>query len=230
MEQIKSSQSELLDNAVVIAITGGIGSGKTEAARILQELGRKVISTDELAKVVMNTDNSVKKKIISTFGSNSYTSDGVLNTGHISSAVFTGNDSQSENLQKLNLIVHPSVIELMISEIEKQIEAGEKLVFVESALIYESALDQGFDYIICVTADDDLRIQRVRERSGISKEQIIQRMKEQISQEEKIKLSDFEIENNKSLDELKKSIKFLLPILESLPPKKNYSSDFDSGK
>ncbi|MDT3740799.1 MAG: dephospho-CoA kinase [Candidatus Kapabacteria bacterium] len=230
MEQIKPPQFELLDNAVVIAITGGIGSGKSEAARIFRELGRSVISTDELAKVVMNTDNSVKKQIISTFGSNSYNSDGVLSAGHISSTVFSGNESQSDNLQKLNLIVHPPVIELMISEIEKTIEAGEKLVFVESALIYESALDEGFDYIICITADDDLRIQRVRQRSGISEEQIIQRMKEQISQEEKIKLSDFEIENNKSINDLKNSINFLLPILESLPPKKSYSSDFDSGK
>lgn len=214
-----------LENSVVIAITGGIGSGKSEVASYLLQKGYTVISTDDLAKEVMTDDAEVSSKLRKTFGNETYDENKKLNPSYLSSKVFTGDDSQKSNVDQLNLIVHPAVIEKMIVEIEKKIISGAKIVFVESALIFESALGDGFDYIVSVVADDEVRIKRVIQRSGLSKEQIISRMSEQISQEQKIRLSDFVIENDKTLESLHSAVDFLLPILSILPPKLNFSSN-----
>jgi dephospho-CoA kinase len=229
MENKKSLIDESLESAVVVAVTGGIASGKSEVARLLKEKKYPVISTDWLAKNLMESDLALKAKLISEFGKNIYTDDGKLNSKILSGIVFSG-ENKSEKLQKLNSLVHPTVIDKMVLEIENQIGQGNKLVFVESALIFESGLDDGFDYIIVVTADTETRIKRAMNRSELSREEVVARMNEQISQEEKIKFSDFEIQNNKSIKDLESSLMFLLPIIEMLPPKNNYSSDSDDGE
>lgn len=206
------------DNSLIIAITGGIASGKSEVAKIISEMGFVVISTDYLAKKVMSDDMDVINQIIASFGVDSFI-ENKINSKYLSDIVF----NSSEKLNQLNSIVHPPVIEMMIREIEFQISKGFNLVFVESALIYEAGLDEGFDYIVCVTSSDDNRVKRAISRSGLSKEDILKRMKEQISQDEKVKLADFTIQNDGTLDDLKKSVEFLMPILTSLPPRNNYS-------
>ncbi len=211
-----------LENSVVIAITGGIGSGKSEVANYLLQKGCSVISTDDLAKSVMNDDAEVSSKLRKAFGNETYDENNKLNSSYLSLKVFTDDSSQKSNIDQLNSIVHPPVIEKMIEEIEKKVVGGAKIVFVESALIFEAALDDGFDYIVSVVADDDERIKRVIKRSGLTKEQILSRMNEQTSQEQKIGLSDFVIENNKTLESLHSAVDFLLPILSILPPKLNY--------
>jgi dephospho-CoA kinase len=229
MQEIDKTINSNLENARIIAITGGIGSGKSEVAKYLVSKGYSVITTDELAKVVMSTDKLVKSKIVVNFGNKCYDESGQLDSAYLSSAVFTGDNNQTKNINLLNSIVHPPVIDLMVLEIEERISAGKEIIFVESALIFEAELADGFDYIICVSAPDDLRISRVSKRSGLSKEQIQQRMKEQISQEKKIALSDFVIENNKSILDLHQTINFLLPIILSLPPNRKYEDDEEIG-
>lgn len=224
-DEINNSENQIdFDNVVIIGITGGIGSGKSEFCKVLFEHNQHVISTDDLAKKLISSSELVKSKIIDVFGSSSFDDKGIFNNKYISSLVFNPTTG-SENLKKLNSIVHPPVIELMINEIEELVRRKIKLIFVESALMYESGLDEGFDYIITITANDELRITRAMNRTGLSKDEVLIRMKEQISQEEKIRLSDFTIENNKSLDDLKKSAEFMLSIIKNLPPKNNYSSE-----
>lgn len=221
--ETSNSNDKLLEQALVVGITGGIGSGKTEVANILAELNFTVISTDSLAKEVMSSNDKVKDQLSKLFGSETYNSNNSLNSAYLAKVVFTGDKNQKSNIEKLNSIVHPPVIDRMIKEIENKIYLGNKIVFVESALIFEAALADGFDYVICVIADDEKRIARVVNRSGLTREQIISRMDEQISQEIKISLSDFTIENNKSISELKMAVNFIIPIIQSLPPKQNFS-------
>ena len=109
---------------LVIGITGGIGSGKSSVAKIIQEAGYKVISTDDKAKEIMVTDLNVKQKLIEAFGDESFLFDGTLNKSYISSQVFGETEIHQKNLIKLNSITHPTVIEFMINQVKFAEEIG----------------------------------------------------------------------------------------------------------
>jgi dephospho-CoA kinase len=196
---------------LVIGITGVIGSGKTTVASIIEEEGFKVFYTDKIAKDVIEKDETVRKKLISEFGKDVFDENGQLNNKYLSDLVF--NSEGDDNLNKLNNIIHPVVIQKMI-DITKNCETeGESVIFFESALIFEAGLEDGFDYIISVVSDIDKTVERLENK--MSKIDILKRMSKQIPQEEKAKNSDFVIENNGSIEDLKNSIKFILNIIKS---------------
>lgn len=215
-----------LDNLVVIGITGGIGSGKTQAANIFESEGYPVIYTDDLAKEIMDNNELIQNALCDVFG-DSICSNGIIDKKNLASIVFGESDKSSSELKKLNQIVHPAVIDEMMTRIQKAGESGIELIFVESALIYEIGLDAGFDYVIVINAGEQIRIDRTLKRGGLNEEQIRKRMSEQISMEEKIKRADFSIDNNGDLDDLKRAVVFLMPILASLPPNNFEDEDED---
>lgn len=199
---------------VLVGITGGIGSGKTTAAQYIEKLGYPVIYTDNLAKIVMNTDENVKSKLINEFGGEIYNDNGEINSIKLSKIVFDINSDDNVKLTRLNQIVHPPTIDLLMEEVEKLLDKGEKLIFVESALIYEAGLEDGFDYIIVIDADEDKRIERTANRLKLSSDEIRKRNRQQISTEYKKKLADFVIENNGNIEQLYNSIDFVLDIIK----------------
>ncbi len=202
------------EKSVVVAITGGIGSGKSTVAGFIKTAGYKVLFLDDLAKQIMLNDNDVKKKLINAFGSSVYSDDGVPNHSNISEIVFGSGSASSDNLNKLNKIVHPPTIDEMIKQVEILETAGEELIFIESAIIFEAGIDEGFDYIITVSTEKETAIQRTIQRTGLTAEQVEQRMKQQMSNEEKAGISDFVIDNNFDLDALKQATDFVLNIIK----------------
>lgn len=197
---------------LVIGITGVIGSGKTTVASIIEEEGFKVYYTDKIAKEIIETDETVRKKLVSEFGKEVFNEKGQLDNKYLSDLVF--NNEDDSNLIKLNNIIHPIVIQKMI-EITKSCENdGDKIIFFESALIFEAGLEDGFDYIITVVSDIDKTVERLK--SNMSKIDILKRMSKQLPQEDKAKNSDFVIENNGSIEDLKKSVRFILNIVKSV--------------
>jgi dephospho-CoA kinase len=214
---MKSSLNEIM----VIGITGGIGSGKSTVSEYFRELGFPVISTDDFAKDIMNNNKSIIAKINNKFDNEILDENGKLNFKILSEKVFGNSQKNKDNLEKLNQIVHPPIIEKMISKIEELTEAGNILIFVESALIFETGLDNGFDYVISVISSENLRIERTQVRTGLSEQEIKWRMEEQFSSERIKQLSDFTIENNGTINDLKKSANFILNIVKSMP-KKNF--------
>ncbi|MDR0927110.1 MAG: dephospho-CoA kinase [Ignavibacteria bacterium] len=198
---------------LIIAITGGIGAGKSALSACFAEMGYPIIITDLLAKNILATDTDIQQRIISEFGSDAFV-DGKYNTEFIASKVFP----DAERLQKLNQILHPAVIDAMIEQVETlQDSEQHSIIFVESALIFELELEDGFDYVISVSASEQVRIKRIAERSGLSKDEIKQRMSSQLSQEEKNRMADFVVQNETTLLELASAAEYLLPILQSLP-------------
>jgi len=195
-----------------IALTGGIGSGKSLVSDIIMEQGFDVINADKLAKEILLTDDTVKSKIIKEFGKDSYTPEGI-NTKYIAEKVFIN----PLNVKKINSFVHPPTIK-KIEVLAAEILKTKKMVFVESALVYEANLEDLFDYVMVVTADEDLRIKRVVERDKVSEEDVKVRMENQISEKEKRALADFVIENNSSIEELKNKVNFFITIFKSLNP------------
>jgi len=178
------------DSLLKVGITGGIGSGKTTVCRMFEQLGVPVYYADERAKAIMAEDKIVIKKIIALFGPEAYQRDGRLNRAYIASVVF----HDKKKLGALNAIVHPAVFE--DGERWHAMQAGVPFTLKEAALLFESGGNKLLDQIITVSAPEDLRIQRVMERDGVSKEAVLARMKNQMSDDEKSRLADFVILND----------------------------------
>lgn len=190
---------------VRVAITGGIGSGKSAFAQIIEGKGFPVIKADELAKHLMSTHKSIKTRIIKSFGKESYSGDS-LNTEHIAKIVFP----DPEKTKILNSIVHP----IVINEIKKMLDKEPSpLVFCEAALIFEARMTPLFDYIVLITAEEPLRIQRVVDRDKVTPESVLLRMQNQMSEIEKNKRSHYIFENNGTLKELESKANLLITLL-----------------
>lgn len=170
-----------------IGITGGIGSGKSTVARVFETLGIPVYNADDAAKRLMQEDPELKNQIIALFGAESY-HNGQLNRPFISGQAF----SNPEKVKALNALVHPATIRDAKSWMAKQ---QTPYALKEAALIFESGSEKELDYVIGVFAPEELRIRRVMERDGSSREAIVQRIQNQLNESEKMKRCHFIIEN-----------------------------------
>lgn len=195
---------------LVIGITGGIGSGKSTVSKIYRDRGYVVINADEVAKKIMIEDEKVIITIKSTFGNECYDRK-VLNRKILANKVF----SHPEELKKLNNIVHPPT-RIKIKEEIQNLSKSNNLIFVEAALIFEANMNELFNYILLITADEDLRIKRLLQRENESIAGIRSRMLNQIPEDIKKGKSDFIIENNSTLEELTKKSLFFLNLLKNL--------------
>ncbi|MDM1040629.1 MULTISPECIES: dephospho-CoA kinase [Empedobacter] len=182
----------------VAGITGGIGSGKSTAAKFFEELGIPVYNSDTRAKTIQNENSEVKVKIIAAFGEEAYNENG-LNKPYLSKQVFQNN----EKLKLLNSIVHPAVFQDF--EDWKKAQKSD-IVMKEAAILIESGSYKDCDVVISVVADIETRIARTIERDGLSREEILARINNQISDEERIAKSDFIIDNNGDLAHLKNEV------------------------
>lgn len=193
-----------------VAVTGGIGSGKTSLCTFFSSLGYTVLSADNIAKEIMVQNAGVKKQIIKQFGNESYI-DGNLNKAYLAEKVF----SDPEKNALINSIVHPATVKEMELRINKEFLTKD-IVLVESALIYEADIDKNFDYVILVLTGDKDKIARVTKRDKVKPDSVIERMNNQIPDEEKKEWADFVIKNDSTIEELNKRGEFILKIIQSI--------------
>ncbi|MEJ2113138.1 MAG: dephospho-CoA kinase [Flavobacteriaceae bacterium] len=172
---------------IVVGLTGGIGSGKTTVAERFKTLGIPIYIADVEAKSLMRTSKIIKRKLIGLFGEKVYLND-ELNKPFIAQKIF----NNQELLQKMNAIVHPKVRRHFERWLNKQTSP---YVIKESAILFENNLQEQCDFIILVTAPKEIRISRLLDRDNTTKEKIEAIMSNQLSDEEKIKHSDFVITN-----------------------------------
>jgi dephospho-CoA kinase len=171
-----------------IGLTGGIGSGKSTVADVFKTLGIAVFDADSAAKNIMTEDETLKQKIITTFGEASYVND-QLNRKNIAGIVF--NDSYK--LEQLNAIVHPATIAAAEKWMQQQ---HGPYALKEAALLFESGSASGLDYIIGVYAPKTVRIKRVMDRDNVGRQEVLTRMGKQIDEEIKMRLCDFVVVND----------------------------------
>ncbi len=187
-----------------------MGSGKTLLTDYFAKQGYPVLKSDEVAKQIMYSDETLRKKIIRKFGVSAYDSAG-LNRKYLAANVF----NDDEKITAINALVHPPTTK-KIDILTKELFSKHNLVFVESALIYEAKIQNMFDYIILVSAQREARIKRIQKRENLTKDEIEKRMHFQMNDEDKKERADFVIENNGSVEDLEKRGDFLLTLLKSI--------------
>ncbi|MDR2911245.1 MAG: dephospho-CoA kinase [Bacteroidales bacterium] len=178
---------------IKVGITGGIGSGKSTVCKVFKLLGIPVFEADIAAKQLQNVNQKIKKGLISLFGEDIYTYEGIVDRKKLAAIIF--NDDLM--LSKVNELIHPVVHE----EFEKWLKKQNSIYIVhEAAILFESGFYKKMDFNIMVSASEEQRIERIIRRNGISREIIVQRIKKQWNEEKKQKLADFVIHNdNKNL-------------------------------
>jgi dephospho-CoA kinase len=178
---------------MLVGITGGIGSGKTTLSNLFRAAGYLVYDSDKEARRLQNEHLQIKTQIQALFGDAIYTAEGLLNRAALAVLVFGNRDL----LLQLNAIVHPVVKEDIVRW--KLEHAQHELLFIESAILFESGFDYLVDKVLLVTASEALRTARIIRRDGITPEQVHARMSNQLPEEEKMKWADLIISSDDNL-------------------------------
>lgn len=175
-----------------IGITGGIGTGKSFVCNLFQYLGIPVYDADLRAKQLVNESESVQQKIREAFGPESFTQTGEYNRKFIGTKIF----QHPEMKQMLEQIIHPAVREDTLRWFERNEKKHLPYVLKEAALLFESGSYADLDKIIVVDAPMELRIERIKQRDGLTENEIISRMNSQWPQEVKLRRADYVINND----------------------------------
>jgi len=194
-----------------IGITGGIGCGKSEVCKLLKRAGIPIIRADQVAKLLINSKETLKSQIKQVFGEDAYLSTGELNRKKIAQIVFSDESAK----HKINEIVHPQVIRYQRQTFERLKKSGKfKVAGVEAALIYEAGSDSLFDFIIVVAAEQEVIFNRLKTRDGLSVDEIKKRVESQMPLSEKVKRADYVINNNGTFQDLEIEVNKLLGWLQ----------------
>jgi len=194
---------------IKVAITGNIGSGKSLFSNYIEDEGFVVLKADEIGKEVLADDEKVKQKIIKLFGAGSYIN-GKPDTKYLAQNVF----SDPNKVRKINSVIHPAVISIINKKMNEELNL-KPVVFVEAALIYEADMEEMFDFVVLISADEKLRMERKKSSISLSEEEFLKRDHNQIPDSEKRKRADFIFENNSTMADLKAKANLLLMMLQS---------------
>lgn len=174
---------------IKIGITGGIGSGKSIVASLLNLHGIPVYLADTESKILTATSPVIREKLIALLGKELYTEEGLLNKKLLASYIF----SNPEYLKEVNAIIHPEVKRHFTEWAERQLS---EFCAIESAILFESGFNQTVDKSLMVYAPLELRIGRAMQRDNVSREEIINRINNQLPDETKKEWSDYVIHND----------------------------------
>ncbi|AEV69210.1 dephospho-CoA kinase [Acetivibrio clariflavus] len=181
----------------IIGVTGGIGSGKSTVSKILASFGAQVIDADVLARQIVQKGQKALEEIVNYFGEAVLDSEGNLDRKKLSGIVF----KDKKKLEALNRITHNYIAEKIIEEIKKIKE--DETVVVDAPIPIEHGFTDVVDEIWTVIADKEVRIKRVMERSGLTYNEVEDRINSQLSDEFYLSISDRVIVNNGSIEELR---------------------------
>ena len=188
-----------------VAITGGIGSGKSYVCKLLQQRGINIYDCDQAAKRLIRTSPDIRRQLTMLIGPEAYLGEDGQGGWILNKAVVAQFLLGSEaNAHAIDDIVHPAVFH--------DFETS-GMQWLESAILYESGMDELVNRVIVVTAPQEVRIQRVMQRDGISREKVLEWMSRQWSQDEIRQRADYEIINDGQAD-LNEQIEQLLTSLD----------------
>ncbi|HLV09693.1 MAG TPA: dephospho-CoA kinase [Halanaerobiales bacterium] len=189
---------------MIIGLTGGIASGKTEVSRFMEKLGAEIIDADRIAHQVLQENEEARKELLKVFGEAIINNRGDIDRGILGELVF----SNLEEKKKLEEIVHPIIIKKIKEDLE-ELKKRKKIIILDLPLLYEAGLEWLVDEVWVVYCDEKTQRERLQRRDGLTIEQAQQRIASQLSLSEKCRQADRVINNSGSKDELRSKIIFL---------------------
>lgn len=190
----------------IIGVTGGIGSGKSTVSSMFRQFGAEIIDADEISRNVAKKTGSAFFEVVENFGLEILLENGEIDRKKLGQIVF----SDKNKLVVLNEIIHKYVF----CEMEKRIkESKAEIIILDVPLLFSNDFKIKYDYSVGVTASVPERIKRVKIRDGLTEEEILSRMNNQISDKELEEKADFVIENN-DYDKTLKSVEQILKIVK----------------
>jgi len=190
------------NNTIIIGLTGGIGSGKSETARHLVSLGAVHVDADAISRSLTAPGGEALEPIREVFGDGVFFEDGTLDRRALGDRVF--NDVAAR--RALEGIIHPRVQRATMEAVDKAREDGADAVLLDVPLLFETGMDALCDVNWLITADREQRIQRVMARDGITREAVEARINSQMSDEEKAARATKVIKNDQSVEKLKNEL------------------------
>ena len=197
---------------MVIGVTGGIASGKSLVASELARRGAFVIDVDQVARDLVEPGEPALEAIIDEFGAGFLRDDGALDRRSLGRLVFGNPDA----LARLNGIMFPRLREATQDRV-REAARDHSLVVVDAAVLYEAGLDALVDCVICVTADETTRVERIMARNGLSREEAIDRVKAQAGLEEQAGRADFVVDNSGAPEAVARQVELILDRLDASP-------------
>jgi dephospho-CoA kinase len=194
-----------------VGLTGGIASGKSTVAAILQRFGAQIIDADSLAREVVEPGKPAWREIIDTFGTDILQQDQTLDRKKLRALVF----DDSEKRKKLEAITHPKIRELAEQRIRELTAGGASLIVYVAPLLFEAKIHLWLRPVILVTCDSATQKQRLRERDHLTDAEIDNHLRAQLSLEEKRRLADFVVENVGSLSDLEREVAAVLERIQA---------------
>jgi len=194
-----------------VGLTGGIASGKSTVAAILQRFGAQIIDADSLAREVVEPGKPAWREIIDTFGTDILQQDQTLDRKKLRALVF----DDSEKRKKLEAITHPKIRELAEQRIRELTAGGASLIVYVAPLLFEAKVHLWLRPVILVTCDSATQKQRLRERDHLTDAEIDNHLRAQLSLEEKRRLADFVVENVGSLSDLEREVAAVLERIQA---------------
>ena len=185
----------------VVALTGGIGSGKSEAAKIFADLGVPITDVDVISHQLTSANQPLVSILAANFGSQYLTPEGALNRRAMRDLVFTDQNA----LEKLNAILHPAIYEEAFKQLQQNATAPYQILVIP--LLFESPrYSPHINCILVIDCDEKIQIERVKSRSKLPESQIIQIIKAQTPRKQRLKLANDVIENNEDVEKLREKI------------------------
>lgn len=195
----------MLNKAIVVGLTGPTGSGKGQAAAVFKKNGFEIIDADEIARRVVEPNSPLLRELSKTFGEDILNSDGSLNRVIMAQIAFT----DKENQKLLNSIMHPAIMDIINEQANHFIKNGTSCV-IDAPLLFEAGGENICDITVCIISPEKVRLERIIERDGISREKAKNRMNSQSSDEFYISKATYSIFNDSDLDSLISKTEFLI--------------------
>lgn len=184
---------------LILGLTGNIGCGKSSLSTIFNEKNIDIVDADIIARQIYD-DEKLLQKVYDTFGTDIKNDDGSLNRKALGRIVF----NDDEKLIQLNKLTHPLIRQSVSDQIDKHKKLNKEIVILDAALLIESDYLNFVDKLLVVTCNEDIQIERIKNRDNCSTEEALSRIKSQMSQENKVKYADYIIDNSGTIDDLRK--------------------------